>query len=168
MKRFTGFLLLLAFALPALSLGAAAENWKGKPYDNMFDVGGMAGLGILDGRAGFDIRGNAAVKIMNRGFVPDINNQLFIEAQPGVLFVYSSSAFVYSLHLRWDFTFNDDWTFYALGGVGGAFTGTDLGSRSEVYPRFGIGARWNVYANFGFRFELSHEFTGIGIVVPLI
>lgn len=170
MKRIIRVLLITASLLPALSHGA--ENWKGKPYDNNFDLGGMAGLGILDGTAGFEIRGTAAAKVLHRGFFPDVNNQLYVELQPGIIFLNAatgsgSSAFTYSLHLRWDFHLNDDWTFYGLGGFGGTITGATLGDRREFHPRFGMGARWNVFANFGFRFEISHEFTGLGVTVPL-
>ena len=165
MSRIFRFLLVTAFALPTLVQGA--ENWHGKPYDNLFDVGGMTGMGILDGRVGYEVRGSVAVKVAHHGFFPDINNQLFLELQPGILFISGSTAFTYSLHLRWDFNMNEDWSFYAVGGFGGDITGHTLGDRVELYPRLGIGARWNVYANFGFRFEFSHEFTGIGVAVPL-
>ncbi len=158
-KLFFGLFLALA---PGLLWGA--EDWKGAPYKNELDVSAQGGLGILDGTAGFEMRGSIAKKIIDRGFVPDLNDQVYIEAQPGILLIDGTSAFTYSVHLRWDFHKNEEWTLFALGGFGGAITGATLGNRFEFFPRFGIGARWDAFERVSFRFDLSHEFTGVGVM----
>jgi hypothetical protein len=163
MKPFGKYITALALLLLPV-LGLAAEDWKGAPYKNELDISAEGGLGILDGTAGFEMRGSIAKKILDRGFLSDINDQLYIEAQPGILLVAGSSAFTYSVHLRWDFHKNEEWTLFALGGFGGDITGATLGDRFEFFPRFGIGARWDAFERISFRAELSHEFSGVGIM----
>src|SRR5262245_52809752 len=133
-------LLLMMTLLTLTATPVLADDFKGKDDPSQFGFGGMAGLGILDNRGGFSLLGTASKKIIDRGFVPDIVNSVWIEAEAGPLFVGGSTAFVYSLHLRWDFVQNEVWTLYALGGAGGAITGAALGDRFELYPRFGAGA----------------------------
>ena len=160
--------LALACSLLAISEPArAAEDFKGKEDPSEFDLGAMGGMGILDNHVGFELLGTASKKIVHHGFVNDINNSVSIEVELGPLFVSGGTAFAYSAHLRWDFVKDTEWTFYALGGLGGDITGASLGDRVELYPRFGVGAMWKIGQNFNFRGEISHEFVGLGVVFPL-
>lgn len=171
-----GFSLLLGFASPPAfsqtvstvqSGSASAEDWKGPSDPADLHLGAFLGLGVLDSSAGFLISGTASKKIVRRGFVEDINNSVSVELQPGVLFVRSSSAFVYSAHLRWDFQKDDHWTLYALGGLGGAITSSALGNRFILLPRFGVGAFYQIHPIFALRAELSREVIAVGAVLPL-
>ena len=161
----TAALALLLCAFPAIAAeksDKAAEPWKGPSPKERVTVGGMVGAGVLDARVGFSVLPTAAIRLVERGFAQDLNDQVFLEAQAGPLFFSGYTAFQYHVHLRWDFNRNEDWTFFAKGGLGGI-----LGSgRTVFYPHFGIGAIWNVFAKFGVRAELSHEFTGAGIQFP--
>lgn len=142
---------------------ARHEDWKGPSPAPKFYFGGLAGMGVLDTAIGFSLLGTAAIRLVERGFANDINNQVFLEGQAGPVFFRGLTAFQYHVHLRWDFNKNEDWTFYAIGGLGGILaTG-----RTVFYPHFGVGAMWHVFARFSLRAELSHEFTGMGVVVPL-
>lgn len=139
------------------------EMWKGKPYDAVFGFSFMPGLGIAGPVAGFALNGAISVKIAHEGFIKDINDQAHLEVMGGPLFMSGVTAAVFSMHLKWDFVKNEFWTFYSVGGVGALFlTGQDI-----AYPRFGVGAVWNPFEFLGFRAELSHEFTGVGIVYTL-
>lgn len=169
-------LLVALFALVSAAQGLAAQKaFKGESPSQNFHVGGMAGIGVIDSRVGASFQGTAAVKIMNRGFVDDINNQLFVEAAFGPLLLSGSTVFQYSFHLRWDFIKDLDWTFYALGGFGGMITGSSYSPAppapgravSYFYPRFGLGAMWGLFEMVSLRAELSHEFIGLGAVVLL-
>jgi len=172
MKHF--FLLLLAGFLSINALGAE-KAFKGESPTYQFTVGGLTGVGVVDSRMGYSLLGTAAVKVINRGFADDLNNQVFLEAAFGPLFVAGTTAFQYSFHLRWDFVKDEDWTFYALGGLGGVITGSTYSpvaagptkASSMFYPRFGIGAMWGLFEVASLRAELSHELIALGVVFLL-
>ncbi len=150
---------------PAVTKGtevSSAEDWKGKPETAQWSLGVLTGLGIVNATPGFAIMGAAAKKIVEGGFIPDINNSVWIETEMGPVLAKGSVAFQFSGHLRWDFVRNEEWTFYALGGFGGSSTGSQLGDKFEFYPRFGVGALWKIFADFSFRGEVSHELTVVG------
>lgn len=166
---------VIATLVLAANAFGAPKDFKGEAPSQNFHLGAMGGIGVIDSRVGASFQGTAAVKVMNRGFADDINNQLFVEAQFGPLFVAGTTAFQYSFHLRWDFIKDYDWTFYGLGGLGGVITGpsyTPIAAGPTVassifYPRFGVGAMWGLFEFVSIRFELSHEFIGLGAVVHL-
>jgi hypothetical protein len=142
---------------------STAERWKGESPKPMFHVGAMTGAGFLSETAGLSVLGVAAVKVAHKGFLEDFTNQVFLEAEAGGLFVASQTFFQWNLQLRWDFVFDEYWTFYAVGGLGGV-----LGNnRSPFYPRFGIGAQWNLFVLCGIRAELTRDFIGAGVAFPL-
>lgn len=143
------------------------EPWKGQPDMADFDFGAMSGLGFVQGSPAFAVVGTISRKIDYKGFIPGIRNSLSIEATVGPMFLKGSSAFSYSTHLRWDFRYDDTWTYYALGGPAGYITGTRLGDQFALYPRFGVGAFWQITPVARVRFELSHELTAIGIALPI-
>lgn len=141
----------------------AGEDFKGQPSPQRYQFGGLTGLGILDSKAAFAIIGTVAVKMVEAGFVEDINDPVFAELQLGPLFVQGSTAWHYSTHLRWDFIKDSAWTLYGLGGFGGNITGAALGDRWTLFPRFGAGAFWTPRLGLTFRGEISHELTAIGV-----
>lgn len=161
----------MAQAAPAAATGAGAtaESWKG-PADNAeVHFGALTGLGIIDFNPGFVLLGTASKKIVKNGFVPDdITNSVSIETALGPLFVASTAVFSYSLHLRWDFEKNQNWTFYALGGAGGYIAGDSFGSNNfMLFPRFGIGTFFRVNDLLLIRGEVSHELIAAGVAIPL-
>lgn len=155
------------FVLLSLTGLVFAEDWKGSPSEKEFSFGLQGGLGIWDGAPGVGVAGSVGKKILNQGFVPEINNQVFVETQFGPLYVKSHFTFMYGIHLRWDFQKDERWALFALGGLGGNITTAALGSRWDFYPRFGIGAFLNIDQRFRIRFEVSHEFTSVGAVFLL-
>jgi hypothetical protein len=185
MKKYLVSLVMLAFAFSSVGAQAAnnaassapqviqsspsggtrvvsSEDWKGKPETSEWSLTALTGLGIVNATPGFAIMGAAAKKIVDQGFVPDINNSVWIETELGPVIAKGSAAFQFSGHLRWDFVRNEDWTFYALGGFGGSSTGEKLGDKFEFYPRFGAGAIWKLFADFSVRGEVSHELIVVG------
>lgn len=169
-------LLTVLLAAFTLNSGAAVvQDFKGEPPTYTFNLGGLAGVGVVDSRAGFALLGTAAAKIINKGFAGDINNQVFLEAAFGPLFVAGVTAFQYGFHLRWDFVKDEDWTFYGVGGLGGVITGSAYSpipagptkASSMFYPRFAVGAMWGLFPMANLRFELSHELIALGVVFLL-
>jgi hypothetical protein len=140
------------------------EDWKGPPSDAEFTFGAMAGLGMVDPDAGLGLLLNGAKKIYHQGFVPDINNQVFLELTLGPVFAANHVPFVYGIHLRWDFQKDEQWTFYGFGGLGGNIArSTTGGSRFLLFPQFGGGAFYHFDSRFSARGEVSHEWTTLGI-----
>ncbi len=146
---------------------AFAEDWKGADDGAEFHLGALTGIGVVDSSGGFAILASGAKKIIRNGFVPDINNSVLIEMELGPMFVSKGTPFFYSTHLRWDFTKDSQWIFFAIGGVAGHITGSGLGSRFLLFPRFGVGALWGVAETFLVRAELSHELIAAGVLFPL-
>lgn len=162
MKNCFKFLILvnlMSTTLPA----HASEDWKGEPYLDEFSTSVLSGIGWVNGVVGFGLHGTVAKKILHRGFIDDLNDQVFIETQFGALFVTGGTAFPWSVHLRWDFHQNTLWTFYATGGLGGTFTGAALGNITQFFPRFGVGAYWNKFEFVSVRFLLNQDFIGAGV-----
>ncbi len=170
MKKNIGLLLFLGAICFGFSAGRIghAEDWKGTPEESVLSLGGMTGLGLIDETSGFTIFGTISKKIVNHGFVPEITNSVSVEGAFGpVLLSGESTALAYSVHLRWDFEKDKDWTLYALGGLGGNARWRVPGvSRSELYPRFGIGAFYKMSGPLNARVEFSHESISAGINVP--
>lgn len=152
-----------ANAAKAVNLDPEPEQWKGKPYDSTFQFSALTGLGVNGASTGFSIYGGASVKIAHTGFLDDVNDQAHVEVQAGPLFNSGVTSLVINGHLRWDFHKNDLWSFYALGGLGM----TSSPGLTLFYPRFGIGAIWNLFEFLGFRAELSHELMAVGISYQL-
>ena len=125
----------------------------------------MAGLGFIDSGVGFLVTGNVAKKLLDHGFIPDINNQVFVEVELGPLFIKGTTAFDYSLQLRWDFNKDPEWTFYAIGGVGGTIMGSTLSDQAPVFFRFGLGAFWHIAPVISLRAQVSHEAIVTGVSV---
>ncbi len=138
-------------------------HWKGEPPKAFFNAGGMTGVGVLDSVAGVSVLGVGAVKLAHKGFIEDFTNQVYLEAQAGGLFLGGTTYFQWALQLRWDFVYDDYWTFYAIGGLGGM----SGGGRGIFYPRFGIGAQWNLFVVCGIRAEITRDFMGAGLIFPL-
>jgi hypothetical protein len=150
-------------AKPLPRASASAEPWKGKPYENQFNAGALAGVGIVDGNVGFALQGTAAIQLLRHGFINDINDQVQLEVQAGPL-LKTGTAFQGSLLMRWDFNKDLDWTLYGLGGVGTALaTGV-----TQFYPRFGAGFLWYLGETVALRLEVSHELVAVGFNIPLL
>jgi hypothetical protein len=145
-----------------------AEDFKGAPRGDSVMAGGLIGLGVFDGSAGLALMGHASQKIVDHGFVPDINNQVFAEAELGPVFLSAGTVFSYSLHLRWDFHKDEFFTPYAIGGLGGAISGESLGSRWDLFPRFAAGVLWRVHQHFTVRAEVSHELMAVGVSISAL
>jgi hypothetical protein len=135
-----------------------AEAWKGTPPTLRGDFGVLGGLGWTGNDGRFLILGSAAWKILDQGFVPEINNQVYLETELGVGFGGSSTRFIYSVHGRWDFIKNEIWTPFAIGGLSGGVDGS-----FTLSPRFGVGAFWNITPDLTLRGEISSDITVAGV-----
>jgi len=151
--------LVLITAGAASAAPAKSSDFKGASPSGELTVGALAGLSII-GTEGFGLIGNVGKRIVERGFAPDVNNQVYIEGQFGPVFgLAGTTGWHYSAHLRWDFPKDDQFTFYGLGGVGGSI----VASTFRLHPRFGVGGFFYFDSYLAIRAELSHELIGAGI-----
>jgi len=148
--------------------GNSDADWKTPGLPPLYNFGAMSGLGVIDSYGGVTFLGTASLTVLDRGFIPDISNSVATEIEAGPMITSGHGAFWYSLHMRWDFQKDNDWTFYALAGLAGNGTPSSLGGHFEIWPRFGAGAIYKLTSFVSIRGEISHEFTGIGISVPLM
>lgn len=144
---------------------ASGEDYKSYHPSNNFTFGGSGGFGLVDTHGGFTLIGNIAAKVVKDGFIPEIVNPVFLEAEFGPTFVSGATFWMYSTHLRWDFVKDSKWTLFALGGFGGNFGSNRYGDRVALHPRFGVGAFYAL-DTVDLRFEFSHELITVGVSVP--
>lgn len=152
-------------AQPApVQVGYDDWNWPSPTHEWTLAV--MPGVATINSTTGFSLQFSAAKKVVDKGFAPDISNQVFLEAQAGPFTASKGSAFMYSLLIRWDFILNGDWTFYGIGGLGGNKTSVGLGDQFQLLPRFGVGALLDLerqtHAPISLRGEFSRELVSIG------
>jgi hypothetical protein len=141
-----------------------AEIWKGPSPKEVFTVGGVTGVGIVDGFAGFTLLGQGAIRILSRGFIGgEINDQVFAEVQFGPVFAGGTTFWLYGAHLRWDFNRDEDVTFFATAGLGGTIAGRTMLNQVEFYPHLGLGLFWHFANNISLRAEISHAIMGLGV-----
>lgn len=144
----------------------AVEDWKGPTAPHTIQLGAMSGLGLVGAQAGLALIANASKRVVERGFVPDLNDSVWFEVQAGwILFIPGGNPFSYSAHLRWDFIKDDQWTLFGIGGFGGMIQPSSFGSSYWFYPRTAIGAAMSLTAHspMQLRFELSQNWTTVGI-----
>jgi hypothetical protein len=158
------------FLMGLFSMSSFADSsleFKGEPPYLQGTWGLVSGIGSLNSTLGLAIIGTVAKTILQNGFVPEINNQVFLEAEVGPLLTHRGTALIYSGHLRWDFNRNAEWSFFGLGGLGGVVSGENLGNAWQLFPRFGVGAFWKIRKELILRAELSHELIVAGVSFPL-
>jgi hypothetical protein len=125
--------------LLALSTSAsAADVWKGHTETSPFELGLMTGMSIYGSSANWGVLASGAYLIQKDGFIDNLDNRVWAEVEMGPTFFStngsSHTGMQYALHLRWDFTYNEYWTFYALGGVGGYTLPSTLGGSFTIHP----------------------------------
>lgn len=145
----------------------AAENWKGHTEVSDYELGVLTGLSSYGVSNAWGFLVNGAYLIQPNGWVDDVDERIWVEVEAGPAFFSSNlgTAFQYSAHMRWDFTMNEYWTFYGLGGLSGYFLPTNMGGVFSMHPRFGTGVEYQTKSPLMFRGEVSAEFIGVGIAL---
>lgn len=169
------FLAFVSFSFLAAAHAAPVEKvsttiGSGEDYqtyvpDHRFTLGVSGGFGLVDTSGGFALIGHAATRIAKDGFIPDIVNPVFLEVGFGPLFTSGTTVWMYSLHMRWDFVKNSNWTWFAIGGFGGNITNEEFGDRVAFHPRFGVGAFYETEF-LTYRADFSHELITVGVSYP--
>lgn len=161
-----GFIILATVILGAATPGFSQENWKGDTQVAPLEVGAMYGLSLFGSDLNPSLLGTVAKKL-NDGILDDVDERLWAEAHFGPTFFSegsrSATGIQYSLHARWDFTYNADWTFYAVGGAGGFSLPEGFGDKFTLAPRFGVGVNYQTRLPLMFRAEVTSNFVGGGI-----
>ena len=148
---------------------AAGEPWKGKSEVSPVELGLMAGAAIYGNDLNWSSLATMAYLIKDQGFLDDIDDRVWIEMELGPTFFSTGNStqtgLQYSTHLRWDFTYNEFWTVYALGGLSGFGLPESKDSSFTIHPRFGAGVQYQTKAALAFRGEVSAEFIGLGVAL---
>ncbi len=155
---FTFIFIITCHFLLQFTYASEEKDWQGKGYENRFTASVLAGL-VLEESAAFSPIGVFGYKILDKGFIPDFNDQVFLELFLGPTFFGDRTNLQYGLNMRWDFHKNYLWSFYLISGFGGSTSRHSL----PLFPRFGLGSLIHFFELFSFRIELSHEFSGIGV-----
>ncbi len=158
-RSILGFSVFCAFFLSFL-LPVQAEEWKNPSQSLPFLVSFLAGLGFVGSNAGSSFLLNGSYQFLPEGFIPGIADALALEGGLGV-YAPTTTRLLYGLQLRWDFEKNADWTFYAVGGVGGARPFS-----LALAPQFGVGGFWKAWRSAQVRFEVSSRMLGAGVSLP--
>jgi len=160
----------IAISLLISTSSFAGENWKGHTETSPVEIGAITGLSLYGTQTAWAFLVTGAYLIQPKGWLTDIDNRVWLEMEAGPAFFPSSDGFIgtpfeYSAHLRWDFTYNEFWTFYGLGGISGYSFRNFQGNTFSAHPRFGVGAEYQTKSPLMFRGELSAEFMGVGIAL---
>ena len=139
-----------------------AESWKTYSESSSVLISSLAGLGFVGSRAGPSFLFNGSYQFLPEGLIPGIADAFSLETGLGFCLPVHPPAF-YALHLRWDFEKDGDWTFYAVGGMGGAPSASVL----SFAPHFGVGGFWKGLKIPQVRFEFSSRMLGAGVGFPL-
>jgi hypothetical protein len=157
-----GVLSLLFLLMPA----RAAENWKGQTSVRPIELGILGGAAIYGNDVNWGALTSAAYLLKDRAFVADIDDRVWGEIQMGPVFFNTRNSnetgLFYSAHLRWDFSYNEIWTFYALGGLSGYKLPQGEDGSLTLHPRFGTGVQYQTKTALILRGEISAEFVGLG------
>lgn len=139
-----------------------AEDWKGQPETSKWTAGAVTGLGIIGNNSGFTFLGTVSKKIIKNGFVTGINDSVSIEGMLGPVAFIFPQGWIYSIHLRWDFIKDDQWTLFTVGGVGGNVVSSTT-TLFLLAPRFGIGSFFKLQETVYLRADVSHDLLGLGV-----
>ena len=159
--------LFFSIILFSVKPACAYENWKGNTQVQPIELGVMTGAALYGSSANWSILATGAYLIKDKGFADDIDNRVWVEVEMGPAFFslpnQNQTGLQYTAHLRWDFTLNEYWTFYGLGGLGGYVLPSALGSSFTIHPSFGVGAEYQTKTALMFRAEVREDFMGAGI-----
>lgn len=154
------------FLFACLGSAQAAENWKGQTSVRPIELGIMGGAAIYGNDVNWGALPSVAYLLKDRAFVSDLDNRVWAELQMGPVFFSTRNSnetgLFYSAHLRWDFSYNEVWTFYALGGLSGYKLPDGRDGSFTVHPRFGTGVQYQTKTALMLRGEISAEFIGLG------
>lgn len=166
------FLALVASVLSAPRAQAQSlyyEPWKGKTVTAPIEIGALSGANFYGSEVNWSVLLTGAYLIAEDGWANDLDDRVWVEVEAGPSFfgvpnsIDSQTGLQWSTHVRWDFTYNEYWNFYALGGFGGYGLPRALGNGFTFRPRFGAGVQYQTKVALMFRAEISAEFIGAGI-----
>lgn len=138
------------------------EDLKGRAPRTNLTLSPLVGAGFQESGLGIAVGGLVGVRLLERGPVPDINNQLFLETGVGGVFFPNRDVFSYAAQARWDFVKDDRLTAFAIGGI----TGRVGGGTWTIGPRFGVGMMVAVARSFDWRLDFTQDALMTGLSFP--
>ena len=97
-----------------------SDYFKGSPFPQTNNLFAGLGLNYFDA---FGLQARYAGRVVDKGFVPDLNNSVYIEGGVGLTFYGSVKGksvmgFGFMVAGRWDFQMDEMWTFFGTVGLG--------------------------------------------------
>jgi hypothetical protein len=166
-------LFLAALNILFLPSGKAAEAWKGNApkYANLFSAN--LGANLFGTTVALAPVFSYGFLVNEQGWLDDIDESIYLEGQVGPLIferpdgeTRKKVGWFYSLHLRWEFFYDNAFSLYALGGVAGMFGPEYLGSVFVIHPRLGLGLVYSFDGGpLAFKGELSQDLLTAGLQI---
>ncbi len=167
--KILSLLYTLGFMTLTISNAHAVDPWKGTTNSPPYEAGVLSGMSLYGTDTNWTVLGTGAYLLVPHGWAADIDNRVWIEGELGPTFFSKSgtsqTGMQWSTHLRWDFSYDEEWTFYGLGGFGGFKLPSSYGGSFTFHPRFGVGVEFQTKAVMMLRAELSHELIALGVAV---
>lgn len=159
--------ILPVVALHILLAGeAAAQPYIRQPGTTRPAETSAAPMIGLSAHHGLEVGGKVDFQLANPGFIPILNNTVFIE---GGLFVAQRNGLFVSPALRWDFHIHPQWTMFGVGGLEANLNADD--EDEDVALQIAAGAIWRMPGNKGYfirgEVDAAHAAARIGPVFPL-
>lgn len=139
------------------------EKWKADRDPDGYQLSALAGIGRVGTKTGFALMGGGAFNLVREGWLDDVSDSIYLEFQVGPYVYSGNSQLMTSAHLKWDFRFDEAWTFYGIGGLGATYTDEQFEKGLDIYPRVGLGAMRHLSEDVSIRAEVSHELMGLGM-----
>jgi hypothetical protein len=171
MKKLIILMVCLGFITTAsTSFASDGVKWKGTTEVSPYEFGLVTGLGLFGTQTSWSFLATGAYLIQPKGWIDEVDERIWLEIEAGPAFFsapagISGTGLQYSVHGRWDFTYDENWTAYGLGGFSGFALPSSLGSAFSFHPRFGVGLQYQTKTPLMFRGEISHEFMGLGVAL---
>lgn len=147
---------------------SGGEYFKGKPFPTSSDLFIGAGLNFF---SAFGLQTRFAHRVVEQGFIPEINNSFFLEGGFGLTFYGTkrgedATGFNFLITGRWDFMMDPMWTFF--GNLGLGYNAVSNSRKDDVkggglFPAIGVGAIYNLTPEWGLRGDFSYQFLGAGL-----
>lgn len=153
---------------PAEEEGTISDPWKGALPKGDWGISAMTGLGLSHPGTGWAFVVAGSRRILRTTPLTEFANDLHGELQVGPILLFGSTLgiqvpLVVSALARWDFHYDEKITFSALGGLGMSWANLAGLNLWNFYPRFAVAAFYRLTSSFGFRGEISHEHTVVGV-----
>lgn len=159
----------MSLSLPSFAEEQSYEAWLGTPREASWNLGFQAAGVEIKSKSHFAPILTISKKISDKGFLPVVNNQLFMEAAGGPVVNISGSAFYSTFNMRWDIEKSKCFTPYAVLGLSASYL--KQGNETSItiqLARTGLGLFWRPFSiPVGLRVEAGTSLSSLGLTIDI-